>query len=116
MSRDKQIEEIAEIILDVDRSYYGMECDEIQAKAEATAIYAKGYRKSQEVAREIFEEIDDLRRYIILNENIALKCKQENGEKNEDYWKGKLSAFKQIRAYIDAERKKKYTESWKDDG
>lgn len=45
-----------------------------------------------------------------LNEDIALKCKQENGEKNEEYWKGKLSAFKQIRAYIDAELKKKYTE------
>lgn len=59
---------------------------------------------------EVARDIDDLRRYIILNEDIALKCKQENGEKNEEYWKGKLSAFKQIRAYIDAELKKKYTE------
>ena len=59
---------------------------------------------------EVAREIDDLRRYIILNEDIALKCKQENGEKKEEYWKGKLSAFKQIRAYIDAELKKKYTE------
>lgn len=56
-------------------------------------------------------EVDDLRRYIILNEDIAIKCKRENGVQNEEYWKGKISAFKQIRAYIDAELKKKYTES-----
>lgn len=56
-------------------------------------------------------EADDLRRYIILNEDIAIKCKRENGEQNEEYWKGKISAFRQIRAYIDAELKKKYTES-----
>ena len=60
MNKDKQIEEMAKTILDVDRSYYGMECDDIQAKAEATAIYDKGYRKASEVAREIFEEIEDL--------------------------------------------------------
>lgn len=105
MSKEKQIEEMAKTILDVDRSYYGMECDEIQAKSEATAIYDKGYRK----ASEIFEEMrEELVRYIMLSENIAVKCKKENGEWNEEYWKGKLSAFKQIRAYIDAELKKKY--------
>ena len=82
MSRDNQIEEMAEIILDVDRSYYGMECDEIQAKAEAAAIYDKGYRKiyddhqrqctcyalgcqmaeqlKKEVAREVIEEVATL--------------------------------------------------------
>ena len=52
-------------------------------------------------------EVDDLKRYIILNEDIAIKCKRENGEQNEEYWKGKISAFKQIRAYIDFELKKK---------
>ena len=60
---------------------------------------------------EVARDFDDLKRYIILNENIAIKCKRENGEQNEEYWKGKISAFKQIRAYIDAELKKKYTES-----
>ena len=59
-------------------------------------------------------EVDDLKRYIILNEDIAIKCKRENGEQNEEYWKGKISAFKQIRAYIDAELKKKYTEGEKE--
>ena len=60
---------------------------------------------------EVARDFDDLKRYIILNENIAIKCKRENGEQNEEYWKGKISAFKQIRAYIDAELKNKYTES-----
>ena len=59
---------------------------------------------------EVARDSDDLKRYIILNENIAIKCKRENGEQNEEYWKGKITAFKQIRAYIDAELKKKYAE------
>jgi hypothetical protein len=35
-----------------------MECDEIQAKAEATAIYDKDFRKASDVAEEIFAEIE----------------------------------------------------------
>lgn len=66
----------------------------------ADKLTAKGYRKADPVA----EEIDDLKRYIRLNEDIAIKCKQENGKQNEEYWKGKISAFRQIRAYIDAEK------------
>ena len=71
-----------------------------------------GYLK----ASEIFEEIDDLKRYIQLNEDIAIKCKRENGSQNEEYWKGKVAAFREIRAYIDAELKKKYTERESDNG
>lgn len=73
-------------------------------------ITEKGYRKASDVAREIFEEIT---RYLRLNEDISLKCKEENGEQNREYFKGKLSAFKQIRGFIDAELKKKYTEEGK---
>ena len=54
--------------------------------------------------------IDDLRRYIILNENIAMKCKSNCTGHEEEYWRGKLSAFLQIRGYLDTELKKKYTE------
>ncbi len=61
-----------------------------------------------ELESEVARDIDDLKRYIILNENIAIKCKQENGEQNEEYWKGKISAFSQIRGYIRAELKKNY--------
>lgn len=120
MNKEKQIEEIAELerllrIRRMDIEKQG--CDiwalikktESEEQSIADYLIGQGYRKSTDVAR----EIDDLRRYIIHNEDIALKCKQENGEKNEEYWKGKLSAFKQIRAYIDAELKKKYTESEK---
>ena len=60
-----------------------------------------------EVAREIVEEIE---RYLRLNEDIAIKCKRENGEKNEEYWKGKLAAFMQIRGFLKAEFKEKHTE------
>ena len=88
--RDKQIVEMAKTILDVDRSYYGMECDEIQAKVEATALYNAGYRKASEVAREIFAEIEKFNRpplpecapvYIIkANEYAELKKKYTEGE------------------------------------
>ena len=88
--------------------------EKIAIELEAMRMAANSYKMHYENARvEVAREIDDLRRYIILNEDIALKCKQENGEKNEEYWKGKLSAFKQIRAYIDAELTKKYTEGEK---
>jgi hypothetical protein len=74
-------------------------------------LYNAGYRKSTDLAEEIFAEMrEELVRYLMLNENIAIKCKEENGEWNEEYWKGKLSAFKQIRGFVDAELKKKYTQ------
>jgi hypothetical protein len=74
------------------------------------ALMREGYHRSSDVAR----EIDDLKRYILLCEDIAIKCKQENGEQNEEYWKGKISALRQIRSYIDAELKKKYG-VWEDE-
>lgn len=102
-NKEKQIEEMAKVMCggcpDNKECMHCLCADWYKAES----IYNAGYRKASDVAR-------DLRQYIILNEDITLKCKQENGEKNEEYWKGKLSAFKQIRAYIDAELKKKYTE------
>lgn len=100
-SRVKQIEEMAKIAAKRD--------DTCMAASIANALYNAGYRKASDIAR----EIDDLRRYIILNEDISLICKEENGEQNREYFKGKLSAFKQIRGYIDVELKKKYTEDGK---
>ena len=115
MTKDKQIEEMAK---DMCEYYYEGTCYQdkkpcdckCEIFTDAQYLYSKGYRKASDVAEEIFAEIDALKRYILLNENIALKCKRENGEYDEEYWKGKLSAFRQIRAYIDAELKKKYTE------
>ena len=86
--------------------------DELQFDPNYTLSYQRamclnkaGYRKASTVAREIADEI---KRYLRLNEDISKKCKEENGEKNEEYWKGKLDAFLQIRGYIDTELKKKY--------
>jgi hypothetical protein len=107
--KDKQIEEMARDLCKHSLTEYcaSGRCQNpnclVNAKALET-LCAKGYRKASDFAW----EIDDLKRYIILNEDIALKCKEENGEQNHEYWKGELSAFKQIRAYIDAELKKKY--------
>lgn len=75
-------------------------------KYEKLIENARSKSKTSEVA-------DELERYIRLNEDIAITCKEENGEQNREYWKGKLSAFKQIRGFIDAELKKKYTEEGK---
>lgn len=63
---------------------------------------------------EVDKAIDDLKRYVILNENISKKCKAENGEQNVEYWKGKLSAFLQVRGYIDTELKNKYADQKND--
>ena len=111
---NKQIEEMAKATMfhcRIDNqcgSCHWSTCNECLSEA----IYNAGYRKSTDVAR----EIDDIRRYIILNENIAKKCKEENGEQNEEYWKGKLAAFLQIRGYIDTELKKKYESEGADKG
>ena len=71
----------------------------------AEFVISNGYRKSTDAAMEIVQEI---KHYLLLNENIAKKCKEENGEQNREYFKGKLAAFLQIRGFIDAELKKKY--------
>ena len=81
----------------------------VNAKALET-LYAKGYRKAADVAREIFEEIE---RYLRLNEDIAIKCKEENGEQNREYFKGKLAAYLQIRGFVDVELKRQYKEGRK---
>jgi hypothetical protein len=102
MDKEKQIEEMAMTICEST----AISCYETAIEIAEHLISAKGYRKASEVA-------DELKRYIRLNEDIAIRCKEENGEQNREYWKGKLSAFKQIRGFIDAELKKKYTEEGK---
>jgi purine nucleoside permease len=90
MSKDKQIEEMTKTILDVDRSYYGMECDEIQAKVEANAIYNAGYRKASEVAEEIFAEIEKiLDQKFSINHGVVLISKEEFAELKKKYTESK---------------------------
>lgn len=89
----------------------------VSGNGKIRLVYAEGadmkcsfFQNTDDVApkSEVAREIDDIKRYIIFNENISRKCKAENGEQNEEYWKGKLSAFLQVRGYIEAELKKKY--------
>ena len=115
--RDKQIEEMANVINEMDEinaHYYDQYMQECEAFANAgeiaQALYNAGYRKASEVAREIFEEIE---RYLRLNEDIVIKCKEENGEQNREYFKGKLAAYLQIRGFIDIELKRQYKEGQK---
>lgn len=115
---EKPIEEMAKAIYNLDHCegykddrgcMYAPSCSvckygrENKAKQISELLTKQGYRKASDVAREI-------ERYLRLNEDIAIRCKAENGEQNEEYWKGKLSAFRQIRGFIDAELKKKYKE------
>ena len=66
-STDKQIRELTPMIFaevcDVCKSYYGMSVDEVLSKAVAFSVAMKvtesGYRKQSEVAREIFDLIED---------------------------------------------------------
>ena len=56
---DKQIEEMAQIIaLKAFEQAHLIDGDENLADIVATDLYEKGYRKAEDVAREIFEEIE----------------------------------------------------------
>lgn len=115
MSRDKQIEEMAQAILELGDNYDT--CCEEDCITIASLIYGKGYRKASDVAEEIFAEIDKL---------LAV---DKNGEANLDvrtlaalqkkYTQGKA----EIPRYVRMEAKAlpailnvKYTESEKDNG
>ena len=71
MSRDKQIEEMTEHLVNIQHDFDDYcakpcrECDlggvfNCESYYRATELYDKGYRKASEVAREIFEEIEKL--------------------------------------------------------
>ena len=83
MDRDKQIEEMANIINEMDEPnahYY----DEILEQHEAFAdcftiakhLYNAGYRKASEIAEEIFAEIEKqtgfFRKYMYANESVRV--------------------------------------------
>lgn len=84
--------------------------DDLPYKASVKRVLMQAPTADVVPRSEAERDIDDLLRYIILNEDISLVCKMENGEQNEEYFKGKLAAFKQVRGYIKTELKKKYTE------
>ena len=57
MSRDKQIEELAKVIFD-ENNKEALNALSMALASSAEALYNAGYRKSADVAEEIFAEID----------------------------------------------------------
>jgi hypothetical protein len=59
MNKEKQVEEMAKILIDYKNKNHIMASAVILADY-AEELYTAGYRKQSEVARDIFEEIDSL--------------------------------------------------------
>ncbi len=102
MSRDKQIEEMADDVRRIRESYFG--------KADylfAMKLYEDGYRKASDVAEEIFAEIEKG-----INKEKAF-CEKGAETSHEKwmirFWEGSVEALKRL-VYFIAELKKKYTE------
>ena len=57
MTKQEQIEELKNILLEESNRFYGLKCDEACAYCEASAVYNAGYRKQSEAAKEIFDAI-----------------------------------------------------------
>ena len=89
MSEKKQIDTLAADI-------YSMLRSDSMSRAMASMLYGDGWRKQSEVAREIFEEIED---------SIAVHAFTR---KSEDYAEGMYDAIEWVDSKI-AELKKKYT-------
>ena len=88
MTDKEQIEEIAKVIEVTEKKKMDSHCDLPSVLEYATDLYNAGYRKQSDVAREIFEEIEEH-----IDKTAFADCWSEGG----------------FRASI-AELKKKYTE------
>lgn len=76
------------------------------AEGIARELFDDDYRKISDVAREIFEEIE---RFLYMHFRF---CKEEIGNDDTEYVKGRLELNTQMKNLI-AELKKKYTEEGK---
>ena len=95
MSREKQIEEIANILWHIPDNYFLNSYNDCERIAEC--IYDDGgYRKQSEIAKEIFDEIER-----ILSLNYCC-CLPQGATEHYEYYEGNIA--KDI-----AELKKKYT-------
>ena len=128
MSRDKQIEEMAE---DLSLTYDYVGCDEWHCSGcryenyskgyfcerimQAEKLTAKGYRKADDVAREIFEEIEEM---LNLQAKIVCETRDKYRETDEPMLSfiamldGRIYSLRVVEEHI-AELKKKYTEEGK---
>lgn len=70
MTKEKQIEELKNILLEESNRFYGLKCDEACAYCEASAVYDAGYRKesknyigTDEVLRSIdYRPVEEVRK------------------------------------------------------
>lgn len=118
MSREKQISEMAwlKCCCHSNKGICGMDgkpCDlDCGSYHEAEALYNAGYRKSTDVAEEIFAEIE---KEIELALDCNYKVKRDSQDMNDTlviYVEGKIDCLRGLLGYI-AELKEKYTEEGK---
>ena len=117
MSREKQIDEMAKIMCGFDDD----ECEHCNTcsfhngcacEIDAENLYNAGYRKASEVAREIFEEIEEM-----LNLQAKIVCETRDKYRETDQpmlsfiamLDGRIYSLRVIEEHI-SELKKKYTE------
>ena len=103
MSRDKQIEEMAKDIA-CKIAWDDDEIPTLDCLETAKRLYLAGYRKSTDVAEEIFAEIEKIR----LKE--LHKCETLREQENEvyrKYWEGGEHSLRQLTYWLN-ELKKKY--------
>jgi hypothetical protein len=131
MNKEKQIEEMAKDLLNVSKKVSNIIMEETHEflsqnhkynnlkdfheahkkgrnVMEAEFLVELGYAKASEVASKIFAEIE---RFLYMHFRF---CKEEIGNDDTEYVKGRLELNTQIQNLI-AEFKKKYTESEKDE-
>ena len=115
MNRDKQIEEMANDLAKICPDLVENSCGQVNCVTHLTLSLSKmGYRKSTDVAREIFEEIEaEMEAAIDSNYRAKREHKNHSVIPNYDNFDamcdGKIYAMRGLLDFI-AELKKKYTE------
>ena len=113
MNKENQIEELAKVLSGLSCTNKCKNCNHFYNKYSdvgcvdmnfAEKLYAKGYRKASEVAREIFEELDKRLDEVTVVASL-----------NDCFITTFCKTMEKVTAKVE-ELKKKYTESEKDDG
>ena len=102
MSRENQIEEMADIITDAMLNGAENFVDCVVVAVEE--LVAKGYRKSTDVAEEIFAEIENALELLL---RIVTEGRKNDGIKYQQLHDGRIVSIEAIKYFI-AELKKKY--------
>ena len=61
MDEEKQIEEMAKVIIKAGESYYKMPVDIECANREAVALYEAGYRRQSDTVREFVKKVQNIK-------------------------------------------------------